>query len=108
MLRPADTAAALDAYADVRTAVHPDAPLAGEEVRRRAATLGDGRRYFVASAASPSARASRAGRARRAVPLCSSRSLPKTAGVGSALLETSLAHRYRPLPPKLMVRGELV
>lgn len=95
MLRPAETAAALDAYAGVWTAVHPDAPLSGEEVRRRAATLDDGRRYFVAEVDGRpvgTGFASRTSVAGRAAVLVAVVAEYRRRGLGSALLDASLAH----------------
>jgi GNAT superfamily N-acetyltransferase len=91
----AESREALQAYADVWTAVHPDAPLSGDEVRRRAAELDDGRRYFLAELAGEAvgnAFASRTSVGGRAATLVAVLPAYRRRGIGSALLDASLAH----------------
>lgn len=95
MTRVAETAADLDAYARVWTAVHPDLAISGDEVRRRFAEWDDGRRYFVAEADGATVGtgfASRAGSADRAAALVAVLPEFRRRGLGSGLLEASLAH----------------
>ena len=95
MIRVADTASDLDAYARVWTAVHPHVTISGEEVQRRFAEWHDGRRYFVAESdgvAAGAGFASRTDSSDRAVALVAVRPEYRGRGLGSALLEASLAH----------------
>jgi GNAT superfamily N-acetyltransferase len=96
VIRVAETNADLDAYARVWTAVHPDSPISGDEVRARLVGRDDGRRYWLASVDGEvrgngfaSAGSSVPGRATVAVAV-----LPKHrgGGLGSTLLQAALAH----------------
>jgi mycothiol synthase len=98
MIRRAETGADLDAYARVWTEVHPETPISGEEVQRRFAERDDGRQYLVAEADGHvvgtgfASRTSTPGHAAAVVAV-----LPgfRLRGVGSALLDASLAHARR-------------
>jgi mycothiol synthase len=98
MIRRAETGGDLDAYARVWTEVHPETPISGEEVRRRFAERDDGRQYLVAEADGHvvgmgfASRTSTPGWAAALVAV-----LPgfRRRGVGSALLDASLAHARR-------------
>jgi GNAT superfamily N-acetyltransferase len=95
MIRPAETAADLDAYAHVWSAVHPQNPISGQEVRRRFAEWDDGRRYLVAEAdgvAVGTGFASRTSSPGRAAALVTVLPDYRRRGIGSALLEASLDH----------------
>jgi GNAT superfamily N-acetyltransferase len=95
VIRVAESDDALEAYADVWTAVHSEAPISGDEVRRRAAELDDGRRYFVAEAdgrAVGTGFASRTSVPGRAATLVSVLPVYRRRGIGSALLDASLQH----------------
>jgi GNAT superfamily N-acetyltransferase len=95
VIRIAESAEGLEAYAGVWTAVHPDAPLSGDEVRRRAAELDDGRRYFLAEVEGQTVGtgfASRTSVAGRAATLVAVLPEYRRLGIGSALLEASVYH----------------
>jgi GNAT superfamily N-acetyltransferase len=95
VIRTATSDAALQAYADVWSAVHTDAPLPGDEVGRRAATLDDARRYFLAEVegqAVGTGFASRTSTPGWAATLVAVLQAHRRRGVGSALLEASLDH----------------
>jgi GNAT superfamily N-acetyltransferase len=75
--------------------VHPDAPISGDEVRRRAVELDDGRRYFLAELdgqAAGTGFASRTSTPGRAATLVAVLAAYPRRGIGSALLEASLEH----------------
>jgi GNAT superfamily N-acetyltransferase len=95
MIRAAETAAELDAYARVWTEVHPENSISGKEVRRRFAEWDDGRRYFVAEAggvAVGTGFASRTSSPGRAVALVAVLPEYRRRGIGSELLAASLRH----------------
>lgn len=97
MIRVADRAADLDAYARVWTAVHPHLAISGEEVQRRFAEWEDGRRYFVAEAdgvAVGTGFASGTSSSDRAAALVAVLPEYRRRGLGSALLGASLAHAH--------------
>ena len=94
-IRPARSDADLEAYADVWTAVSPEAPISGDEVRRRAAEVDDGRRYFLAEAhgrAVGTGFASRTSTPGWTAVLVSVLPDARRRGIGSALLDASLEH----------------
>jgi GNAT superfamily N-acetyltransferase len=94
MIRRAETAADLDAYARVWSEVHPDTPISGEEVQRRLAESDDGRQYLVAGADGHvvgTGFASRTSTPGRAAALVAVLAAFRRRGIGSALLDASLA-----------------
>jgi GNAT superfamily N-acetyltransferase len=98
MIRRAETAADLDAHARVWSEVHPDTPISGEEVQRRLAEWDDGRQYLVAEAdrrVVGTGFASRTSTPGRAAALVAVLPAFRRRGVGSALLDASLAHARR-------------
>jgi len=105
MIRAAETDADLRAYADVFSAVFPETPVSGEEVRRRLAQRDDDRRYFLVEldgrpvGTGFAARSEVPERASAVVGV-----LPELRGrgLGSALLEASVAHA-RTLGPSIVV-----
>ena len=95
VVRVARTAEELAEYARLWSAVHPDAPLSGDEVRRRAAERNDGRRYFLADLDGRPAGTGFAGRTsvpERVAILIAVAPDARGGGLGSALLDASLAH----------------
>lgn len=97
MIRRAETGADLDAYARVWTEVHPETPISGEEVQRRLAEWDDGRQYLVADADGRvvgTGFASRTSTPGRAAALVAVLPAFRRRGIGSALLDASLARAH--------------
>jgi GNAT superfamily N-acetyltransferase len=95
VIRVAETAADLDVYARVWSEIHPGKPISGYEVRRRFAEWDDGRRYLVAEAngvAVGTGFASHTSTPGRAAAVVAVLSAHRRRGMGSALLDASLAH----------------
>jgi GNAT superfamily N-acetyltransferase len=95
VIRPAATDADLEAYARVWSEVHPNAPISGDEVRRRLTEWDDGRLYLVAEADEDvvgTGFASRTSTPGRAAALVAVLPAYRRRGMGSALLAASLAH----------------
>jgi len=95
VIRRAETGAELDVYARVWSEILPDKTISGDEVRRRFAEWDDGRAYLVAETDGVvvgtgfASRTSTPGRAAAVVAV-----LPeyRRRGIGSALLQASIAH----------------
>ena len=95
MIRAAETGADLDAYAEVWSAVFPETPMSGAEVRHRVAHRDDGRRYFLAELEGRPVGTGFAGRSEtpeRAFGVVGVVPEYRRRGIGSRLLEASLAH----------------
>jgi GNAT superfamily N-acetyltransferase len=95
MIRAAETDAELDAYAEIWSAVFPETPMSGAEVRRRLAQRDDGRRYFLAAVDGRpvgTGFAARSEAAERAFGVVGVLPRFRGRGIGSALLDASLTH----------------